>query len=118
MVNCAEDEVVLEGACEKVVYINDMSGSHHGQTDHTLAVLTKRSWPIKPGLEEKELIGYVDYSLFEGKVFVAMIQVLHPYRRQGWGTKIVKYLQGQYPNNPINWGYSTDEGTQFIESLK
>ncbi len=33
-----------------------------------------------------------------------MIEVLEDYRRQGIATQMLRYLQGQYPNEEIEWG--------------
>ena len=40
-----------------------------------------------------------------------MIEVLEDYRRQGIATQMLRYLQGQYPNEEIEWGYLTEDGS-------
>ena len=90
-----------------VAYVDELTGAHHGQTDHELM--------IKAG---KKIRGYIQYSLFNDGLYIKMIQVLRPYWRKGWATAMVKYLRQQYPNKTIHWGYATDSGSKFIKSLR
>ena len=51
-------------------------------------------------------VGTIRYSIFEGRPHISMIEVLEDYRRQGIATQMLRYLQGQYPNEEIVWGYN------------
>ncbi len=41
-----------------------------------------------------------NYSIFEERPHISMIEVLEDYRRQGIATKMLRYLQGQYEDAP------------------
>ena len=46
-----------------------------------------------------------------------MIEVLEDYRRQGIATQMLRYLQGQYPNEEIVWGYLTEDGSALYQAV-
>lgn len=63
------------------------------------------------------VIGYVQYGYYKDTVNIQMIKVADEYRRQGIGTKMMQYLQKQYPDTEINPGMTTPDGTEFIKNL-
>ena len=46
-----------------------------------------------------------------------MIEVLEDYRRQGIATQMLRYLQGQSPNEEIVWGYLTEDGSALYQAV-
>lgn len=80
---------------------------HSGQHDLTLSFTLAG-----------KLIGYIDYSVFDDEVHIQMIKVLPAYRRQGFGTEMLKTLQAEYPETEISLGTLTDEGSKLVSSMK
>ena len=62
-------------------------------------------------------VGTIRYSIFEGRPHISMIEVLEDYRRQGIATQMLRYLQGQYPNEEIVWGYLTEDGSALYQAV-
>ena len=63
------------------------------------------------------LIGYIQYGYYKGTVNIQMIKVSDAYRRQGIATKMMQYLQKQYPDTEINPGMTTPDGTEFFKNI-
>ena len=65
----------------------------------------------------KDIIGYLDYSVYEDIPTIKYLEVKNEFRRMGIGTHLLKELQRLYPNTEIQQGMTTDDGTQFVKSL-
>lgn len=63
-----------------------------------------------------ELVGTLQYSLFEGEVSVQMIDVR--LKRQGVGTALVLDLQRRFPGTEIDFGIVTPEGDMLLKGLE
>jgi len=82
-------------------FMDDIRGAHHGQVDGTLiAYDTKTSITI----------GYIDYSIFEGKLYLNSIEVGSAHRRQGYATALLLKLKKLNPGMPVKWGMMTELG--------
>lgn len=66
---------------------------------------------------DNDIIGYVDYNVYENEVYVEYIYVEPKWRRSMYGTKIIQKLQSLYPNTEINFGMMTDDGSKLYQSL-
>lgn len=62
-------------------------------------------------------VGYISYAVEDGDVFVKMVEVVPQYRRQGVGKALAIKLQAMFPESQINWGSTTGDGAQLINSL-
>ena len=62
-------------------------------------------------------VGYISYAVEDGDVFVKMVEVVPQYRRQGVGKTLAIKLQAMFPESQINWGGTTGDGAQLINSL-
>lgn len=82
-------------------------GFHNGQEDLTLKFFVGR-----------DVIGWIDYVLFDGEVSVQMIHVEPQYRRKGFGTEMLRNLQHRYPDTELDLGILTDDGAALIGSMK
>jgi predicted GNAT family acetyltransferase len=80
----------------------DVLGSAYGQTDARLTI---------PGIE-----GRIDYSVFEGRPKINMIEVPESARRQGNATRLLQALQNEFPGVEIDWGSLTEEGAALYRS--
>jgi len=83
-----------------------MTGYRSGQSDHRISA--------KQG---KTLVGYVDFSVYEGEPNIKYIFVSPDFRRQGIATKLMQAVQREYPDANINLGMATDMGAPFVQSL-
>lgn len=84
---------------------DEMIGAHSGQLDMRLS--------LKFNGEE---VGYIDYVVFEGVPSISMIEVTE--KGKSYGTLLVKKLQEMYPDEEIEWGYTTPEGEALRNSLR
>ena len=64
-----------------------------------------------------EVVGTVEYGEHEGKPNVKMIEVKPEYRRQGIATKLLQELQKKYPDQEIDFGMSTEDGTNLLKNI-
>lgn len=78
----------------------ESTGSNGGQTDFTLT--------MQDGGRE---VGRIDYSVFEGKPQIQMIEVPEGERRKGHARLMLQRLQAEFPATEIDWGMLTDDGS-------
>ncbi|KVW93336.1 hypothetical protein [Thiobacillus denitrificans] len=81
-------------------------GSRSGQTDMTLTADAGG-----------ESVGRIDYSVYQGRPSVQMIDVPEGKRRKGYATEMVKQLQRQFPGVEIDFGGLTEEGAALYKAL-
>lgn len=91
---------------EETQILDEVLDVHHGQIDM-----------LMQAVRGELTVGTIRYSIFEGRPHISMIEVLEDYRRQGIATQMLRYLQGQYPNEEIEWGYLTEDGTALYHAL-
>jgi GNAT superfamily N-acetyltransferase len=92
---------------EDIVITNEMRGYHSGQKDLSLRAYLNN-----------KLIGYIDYVEYKDDVIINMIEIHDNYKRKGVGKKLIYRLQDMYPENEIEWGMLTDEGSMLYQSLE
>lgn len=90
---------------ENIKIKQEVKASHHQQHDMRLTAYT-----------DQGVAGYLDYSEWRGEIKIHMIQVHQ--KRQGVGTALVKHLQSLYPVTEIDWGTTSELGTQLYNSLE
>lgn len=61
-------------------------------------------------------LGRIDYSLFEGKTYIDIIEVDKEFRRCGVASKMLDKLEKE--QTKINYGLTTREGTEFLRRYK
>ena len=91
---------------EETQILDEALDAHHGQIDM-----------LMQAVRGELTVGTIRYSIFEGRPHISMIEVLEGYRRQGIATQMLRYLQGQYPNEEIEWGYLTEDGAALYHAL-
>ena len=64
-----------------------------------------------------EVVGTIEYSEYNGTPSVKMIEIKPEYRRRGIATKLLQELQKKYPDQEIDFGMSTEDGTKLIENV-
>jgi len=62
-------------------------------------------------------VGYLNYSIYNDKPQIGMIFVAQDYRRRGVAMKMLKSLQELSPDEEIDWGITTDSGSNLRKSI-
>lgn len=83
-------------------------GSHSGQTDRVMKAYD----------DSGEYLGHLDYVVYNGEPSVSYIEVVEKHKRKGVGTALLKNLQKAYPDTEIDLGYSSEDGSMLVSSLK
>lgn len=91
---------------EETRILDEALGAHSGQIDM-----------LMQAVRGELTVGTLRYSIFEGRPHISMIEVLEDYRRQGIATQMLRYLQGQYPDEEIEWGYLTEDGSVLYRAV-
>lgn len=99
-------EDTAEAPPEETQILDEALDAHHGQIDM-----------LMQAVRGELTVGTIRYSIFEGRPHISMIEVLEDYRRQGIATQMLRYLQGQYLNEEIVWGYLTEDGSALYQAV-
>ena len=91
---------------EELKILDEVIDSHHGQLDMVMTAYMGET-PV----------GSMQYSIYENAPYIAMIEVLPEYRRQGIATRLLRNLQSQYPETEIAWGMQTDDGKALYDAI-
>jgi len=83
-----------------------VTGVHSGQIDISLGAWIDRT-----------RLGYLDYSVFEGRPAIRFIEVREDVRRTGIATRLLGSLQARFPGIEIEWGYCTPDGAALHAAL-
>lgn len=65
-----------------------------------------------------ERLGHLDWSEYQGTVYVQMVKVKPEARRRGIATEMYGRLKEEFPDAKIEWGMATPEGTALRESIE
>lgn len=60
-----------------------------------------------------ELVGFVDYSVFDGEVSINYIES----KRKGIGSELIRFLAKNYDYENILWGMLTDDGANLKKKM-
>ena len=93
--------------CPHVKLIDDCYDSHSGQLYCRIVAYDKNS---------DKYLGRIDYSIFEEKTYIDMIEVEKEFRRCGIASNLLGKLEKEHPK--LNYGFSTREGTKFLQKYK
>lgn len=91
---------------EETRILDEALDAHNGQIDM-----------LMQAVRGELTAGTLRYNIFEGRPHISMIEVLEDYRRQGIATQMLRYLQGQYPDEEIEWGYLTEDGSALYRAV-
>lgn len=78
-------------------------GYHSGQTDATVTATINNT-----------ILGTIDFSVYKGMPRIQFISS----KRAGLAYGMLKYLQGHYPDEEIDFGMTTEKGSKLYNSLK
>ena len=87
---------------KKITYTNEVVDSYSGQTNCEAGVYVN-----------DEIVGLVQYVLFEDELSISHIFVRPEFRRLGYGSKLMKYIKEQNPDYHYVPSFKTDLGAAF-----
>lgn len=64
-----------------------------------------------------EVVGYVDYSIYDNEPSIQMIYVNPDYRSRGIATKLMQSIKNDFNDSPINLGMTTPDGTKLFSKI-
>ena len=67
--------------------------------------------------ENSKTVGTLEYGEYDGKPNVKMIEISKEYRRKGIATKLLQELQRKYPDQEIDFGMTTEDGTKLLNAI-
>ena len=76
---------------------------HHSQDDYELGIY-----------EDGEVMGYVDYTIFQNEITISDILVRPNRRREGFGSMLVKKMKELHPESTYRPSMKTELGAKFI----
>lgn len=85
-----------------IEYRDEHMDSHSGQHDYELGLYI-----------DDEIIGMVQYTLYDGELTVKDIIVRPEFRRKGYGSKMMKYIKQKHPDYEYQPSMQTDLGSKF-----
>lgn len=95
-------QLLKEGLTGPLDYRIEHMGYHHGQDDYELGVYLN-----------DDILGMVQYTIYDGELTVRDIIVLPKYRRLGIGSKMMQYVKQQHPDANYVPSMMTDLGVKF-----
>ena len=100
-----DDEVPFSLKTDGVTIEEHALDSYSGQTD---LVIT--------GKIDGKTVGTLEYSEYQGTPSIQMIKVEPEYRRRGIAKQMLQALQKKYGDTEIEFGMSTNEGTELLKA--
>lgn len=91
----------------KLTFSDESVGYQNGQHDMVLVAYL-----------DGEMVGSLDYSIYGGIPHIKMLEVKKEFRRMGIGTKLLKQLQNMFPEEEIDLGMLTPDGTKLMQTIK
>ena len=63
-------------------------------------------------------IGYIDFGVYGGELWIKTVEVAEPYRRKGIASQMVAKLQQEFPEDEVDWGMTTEEGGMLKQVIE
>lgn len=86
----------------RIEYRVEHLGSVYGQDNYELGAYVN-----------DDIIGMVQYVIFNGVLTISNIVVRPEYRRLGYGSKMMQYLKTYHPDATYKASFKTDDGMKF-----
>jgi 2'-5' RNA ligase/predicted GNAT family acetyltransferase len=86
----------------KITYTNEVVGSYSSQTNCEAGIYV-----------DGEIAGIVQYVLYDEELTISYIFVRPEYRRQGYGSRLMKFIQQENPDYKYKPSMMTDDGADF-----
>ena len=92
----------------EITYTDYYEGQHDG---YILASANGKSpWADEEDGYCPNAVGGLEFSIYEGRGLIKMVNVKPEFQRMGVGTALVKRLEQEVGKGNIDWGYVTDAG--------
>tara|TARA_R110000796_G_scaffold192641_1_gene309303 strand:+ start:15754 stop:16086 length:333 start_codon:yes stop_codon:yes gene_type:complete len=85
-----------------ITYDSEVVASYSGQTNYELGMHING-----------DIVGMVEYVLFDGELTVSNIMVVPKYRRKGIGSRMMQVVKGNHPDFKYIPSGMTDLGAKF-----
>ena len=95
-------KLLKEGLDDTLTYEEEHLGSVYGQDNYELGLYLNG-----------EIVGLVNYVIFEGELTVSMINVRPEFRRRGFGSRMMQYIKKIHPEAEYKPYLKTDMGMAF-----
>lgn len=95
-------------------------GFQHHHLDHRSGQDYWKLYAYDEDTPNWDVVGYLDYSEFEGKIYIDMVFVKPEFRRQGIGTAMMQEMKRKATEegSKIMHGLQTEEGAALYESMQ
>ncbi|MFV0441233.1 MAG: GNAT family N-acetyltransferase [Lachnospirales bacterium] len=103
-----EIEKIKKFTSDDLKTINESVNAHNHQVDMLLSVYEK---------DTQSVIGFISYSIYENEVYIQNIEVASIHKRKGLGTYLLQDLANRYYGYDFKFGYTTKEGSLFLEAV-
>jgi len=88
---------------KKITYTNEVVDEYSGQLNYEAGIYLNG-----------EIIGMVQYVLYDEELTVSDILVRPEYRRQGYGSRLIKYIKEENPDYEYKPSIMKPDGAKFI----
>jgi len=95
-------KTLLREGLEGIRYDVEHLSSHGGQDNYELGMYVN-----------DEIVGLVEYTLFDGELTVSNIVVRPEFRRKGFGSRMMQYLKTYHKDHKYVPSMKTDLGAKF-----
>lgn len=95
-------QLLREGLTENLNYEIEHLGSVYGQNNYELGLYLNG-----------EILGLVQYTIFQNELTISNIVVRPEYRRKGFGSKMMQYIKQNHPDAKYKPSVKTDLGVKF-----
>jgi ribosomal protein S18 acetylase RimI-like enzyme len=95
-------KLLRESLGDTLTYEEEYLGSVYGQDNYELSLYLNG-----------EIVGLVNYVIFEGGLTVSMINVRPEFRRKGFGSRMMQYVKKIHPEAKYKPSFKTDLGMSF-----
>jgi GNAT superfamily N-acetyltransferase len=95
-------KLLKEGLNDNLTYTEEHLGSNDGQDNYELGLYLN-----------DEIVGMVQYVIFEGELTVSDVIVRPEFRRQGFGSRMMQYIKKIHPEAEYKPSMMTDLGSAF-----
>jgi GNAT superfamily N-acetyltransferase len=95
-------KLLKEGLNDTLTYEEEHLGSMHGQDNYELGLYLNG-----------EIVGLIEYVIFEGELTVSNIIVRPEFRRRGFGSRMMQYVKKIHPEATYVPSMMTDLGAKF-----
>lgn len=76
-------------------------------------------WKKKFNLNgHQHILGLIEANVMPDLIYIDMMSVRPQYKRNSITTKMIGYIQSQYPDAKLEFSSPTDQGSKFIKSYK